>query len=215
MSFDCALAHAGGSPEALANIKSWSTKDLDQFANGGAYWRIDSRYAPHNLYTSTAKLNELETAKGFGAASFTPLTRKKDTASKTPTAASIDLSISSYSFNPHFDYDASTNSYKRSQAGAAHMVVNAAGAEVQLQPKVVVVLITSYGVASDKHSQYGVTGSGEAYVFQDGAVTKGTWHKDDTRTSLSLTDEAGQPLGLNAGQTWFTALPEADKIAYK
>lgn len=215
MSFDCALAHAGGSPEALANIKSWGTKDLDQFANGGAYWRIDSRYAPHNLYASTAKLNELEAAKGFGTASFTPLTRKKDAASKTPTAASIDLSISSYSFNPHFDYDASTNSYKRSQAGAAHMVVNAAGDEVQLQPKVVVVLITTYGVASDKHSQYGVTGSGEAYVFQDGTVTKGAWHKDDTKTSLNLTDEAGQPLGLNAGQTWFTALPGADKIAYK
>lgn len=215
MSFDCALAHAGGSPEALANIKSWGTKDLDQFANGGAYWRIDSRYAPHNLYSSIAKLNELETAKGFGTASFTPLTRKKDSASKTPNATSIDLSISSYTFNPHFDYDATTNSYKRSQAGAPHVVMNAAGAEVQLQPKVVVVLITSYGIASDKHSQYGVTGSGEAYVFQDGIMTKGTWHKDDTKTSLSLTDEAGQPLGLNAGQTWFTALPGADKIAYK
>lgn len=215
MGFDCAIAHAGGSPEALADIKSWGAKDLDQFANGGSYTRIDSRYAPHNLYTSTAKLNELESAKGFAAASFTPLTRKKDAASKTPNASSIDLNISSYAFNPHFDYDAATNSYKRSQNGAAHTVVNAAGTEVQLQPKVVVVLITSYGIASDKHSQYGVTGSGETYVFQDGVVTKGTWHKDDTKTSLSLTNEAGQPLALNAGQTWFTALPGADKITYQ
>lgn len=215
MSFDCALAHAGGSPEALADIKSWGAKDLDQFANSDAYWRIDSRYAPHNLYSSTAKLHELETSKGFGAPSFTPLTRKKDAASKTPNATSIDLTISSYAFNPHFDYDATGNSYKRSQAGAPHMVINAGGAEVQLQPKVIVVLITSYGIASDNHSQYGVTGSGEAYVFQDGTMSKGTWHKDDTKTSLSLTDEAGQPLGLNAGQTWFTALPGADKIVYK
>lgn len=215
MGFDCAIAHAGGSPEALADVKAWGAKDLDQFANSGAYWRIDSRYAPHNLYSSMAKLNELETAKGFGSASFTPLTRKKDAPSKTPTASSIDFNISSYVFNPHFDYDATTNSYKRSQNGAPHMVVNGAGAEVQLQPKVVVVLITSYGIASDHHSEYGVIGSGEAYVFQDGVMTKGTWHKDDTKTSLSLTNETGQPLGLNAGQTWFTALPGADKMTYK
>jgi len=215
MGFDCAIAHAGGSPEALSDIKAWGAKDLDQFANSGAYWRIDSRYAPHNLYSSMAKLNELETAKGFGTASFTPLTRKKDAASKTPTASSIDFNISSYVFNPHFDYDVASNSYKRSQNGAPHMVVNGAGAQVQLQPKVVVVLITSYGIASDHHSEYGVTGSGEAYVFQDGVMTAGTWHKEDTKTSLSLTDAAGQPLGLNAGQTWFTALPGADKMTYK
>jgi len=215
MGFDCALAHAGGSPEALSDVKAWGAKDLDQFANAGAYWRIDSRYAPHNLYTSTAKLNELESAKGFGTASFTPLTRKKEAPSKTPTAASIDLNISSYAFNAHFDYDTATNSYKRSQNGAPHMVINAGGDQVQLQPKVVVVLMTSYGIASDNHSQYGVTGSGEAYVFQDGVMTKGTWHKDETKTSLSMTNEAGQPLGLNAGQTWFTALPGADKMTYK
>lgn len=215
MSFDCALAHAGGSPEALGNIKSWGTKDLDQFANSAAFWRIDSRYAPHNLYTSTAKLNELEAAKSYGSASFTPLTRKKDAANPTPNAASIDLNISSSLFNSHYDYDAATNSYRRSQGGATHTVINAAGAEVQLQPKAIVALITSYGIASDGHSQYGVIGTGEAYVFQDGMITKAAWHKADTKTGLSLTDETGKPLGLNAGQAWFTALSGADKISYK
>lgn len=212
MGFDCALAHAGGSNEALQDIQSWGTKDLPH--NDGAFWRVDSRYAPHNLYTSIAKLNEYEASKSYGAATYTPLARKKDTASTTPNASSIDFNISSYTFNAHFDYDAASNSYKRSQAGAPHLVVNGAGAETQLRPKTVVALIMSYSL-SGIYSQYGNIGTGEAYVFQDGTVTKGAWHKADTKTSLTLTNESGQPLALNAGQTWFTALAGADRIGYQ
>lgn len=214
MSFDCALAHAGGSPEALSNIKSWGTKDLDQFANGGSYQRITSRYAPHNLYTSMDNLDKLESSKGFSSPSFTPLVRKKATPSKAPNASSIDVSISSAMYNSHYDYDATTNSYKRSQAGAAHMTVDGNGAQTQITPEVLVVLITSYGVASDRHSSYGVTGSGEALVFQDGAMTHGSWHKDDYKSALSLKNDAGAALTLNPGQAWFVALPSTNQISY-
>lgn len=214
MSFDCALAHAGGSPEALSNIKSWKTKDLDQFANGGSYQRVTNRYAPHNLYTSMDSLNQLEASKGFTTPSFTPLVRKKATPSKTPDATSIDVNISSTTFNSHYDYDANANAYKRSQAGAAHITIDKTGAETQIIPKVVVVLITSYGIASDKHSSYGVTGSGEALVFQDGTVTHGSWQKDDYKSALSLKGDAGETLPLNPGQTWFVALPSTSKVSY-
>lgn len=213
MSFDCALAHAGGSPEALQNIVSWGTKDLNDSVT--AFWRISSRYSPHNLYSSISKLNAYEASKGYGTASFTSLARKKDSKSKTPTATSVDFAISSADYNTHYDYDSITNTYKRSQAGAPHMVVDAAGNQVQLQPKVVVALITTYGIASDKHSQYGVVGSGEAYIFQDGTVTKGSWSKSDTAAPLSLLNEAGQPLAINAGQTWFTALAGSNLLTYK
>lgn len=216
MSFDCAIAHVGGSPEALQDVKDWGGKDLDQFANGGSYWRIDSRYAPHNVYTSTANLNALEAGKGFGAAQVTPFTRKKDAVVAMPNASSIDVNISSADFNSHYDWDAATNSYKRSQAGAPHTVVHADGSEVQLQPKVVVALMMSYGLeADDHHSQYGAIGSGVAYIFQDGTVTQGTWTKTDAKTALTLTDAAGKPLALNAGQRWFVALPDTSHLTYQ
>lgn len=213
MSFDCALAHAGGSPEALQNIVSWGTKDLNDSVT--AFWRISSRYSPHNLYSSIPKLNAYEASKGYGTASFTSLARKKDSKSKTPNATSVDFAISGAVFNAHYDYDSITNTYKRSQAGAPHMVVDATGNQVQLQPKVVIALITTYGIASDKHSQYGVVGSGEAYIFQDGTVTKGSWSKSDSAAALTLQDEAGQPLAINAGQTWFTALAGSNLLTYK
>jgi hypothetical protein len=216
MGFDCSLAHVGGSPEALQDVKNWGSKDLDQFFNAGAYHRISSRYAPHNMYTSMAQLNQLESAKGFGASNFEGFARKADAPSKTPNASSIDLAISGYYYNDHYDYDATTNSYKRSEGGQAHMSLHKDGSQVQITPKVVVAMVMQYGLeADDHHSQYNVVGSGTAYVFQDGTVTQGTWSKSDTKSPLKLTGADGQPIGLDAGQTWLTAMSAANEITYK
>src|SRR6185369_4571690 len=64
LGFDAAIAHVGGSPEALSAMKSWSVKDLDQFANGSYFQRVNNRDAPHNVYTSTDQLHALESKKG-------------------------------------------------------------------------------------------------------------------------------------------------------
>lgn len=215
MGFDCAIAHAGGSPEALGNIRQWGAKDLDQFANDKPYQRIRSRYSPHNLYTSVPKLTDLVGTKGYQASSFTPLLRKADSRSQSPNATTVNLAISSTSYNPSFTYDAATNSYLRSQSGSEHTVTDNTGASSQIKPKVVVALIVPYGVASDGHSQYSAVGSGQAIVFQDGVATPATWHKESAGGPLSLTDTAGAPLALNAGQTWFTALSSLHLATYK
>jgi|JI10StandDraft_1071094.scaffolds.fasta_scaffold01099_40 hypothetical protein len=215
MSFDCAIAHAGGSPEALANVRAWGVKDLDQFANSAPYNRVSDRYAPHNLYTSVAKLRELEAAKGYGKANFTALARKTAAPSKTPNATQISVNISSGAFNSTYAYDAKTNTYARNQNGGAHMVVESGGQQTQLKPTTIVAMTMPYGVAADKHSQYGVVGSGEVRVFQDGTVTTGTWAKADTAAPLTLTGADGQPLALNPGQTWFVALSASNLVTYK
>ncbi len=214
--FDCALAHVGGSPEALQDIKSWGVKDLDQFYNSSAYRRISSRYAPHNVYTSIGKLNEIEAKKGYGTAKYTSLPRKADSPSQTPNATTINLAVSSANYNDVFTYDAATNSYKRSEGGKAHMVVDASGNQTQISPKVVVALIMQYGLEADNHhSQYNVVGSGQAYVFQDGTVTPATWSKASRTAQITLTGSDNQPVKLNAGQTWFTALGGANLVTYK
>jgi hypothetical protein len=216
MTFDCSLAHVGGSPEGLADIKSWGAKDLDQFYNAGAYHRISSRYAPHNMYTSMDQLNQLESAKGFGTSNFASFPRKKDAPSKTPTASTIDLAISGYNYNVHYDYDASANSYKRSEGGQPHLSLHKDGSTVQITPKVVVAMVMQYGLeADDHHSQYNVVGSGPAYIFQDGTVTQGTWSKPDATSQIGFTDAAGKPIAFNAGQTWLTAMSAANQITYK
>ena len=213
MSFDCALAHVGGSPEALTNIRQWATKDLDQ-PYPGAYRRITSRFSPHNMYGSVPKFNELEASKGYGASVFTALNRKIDAASKTPNASQITVNISSAVYNSSYTFDATTNSYARNQNGAPHTVIDAAGTATQLKPKAIIVMIMNYSVLPDKHSVYGTLGSGQAFVFQDGTVTQATWNKPDIKSNLSLVDSTGKSVPLNAGQSWFVALSDASKLSY-
>lgn len=236
MGFDCSLAHVGGSPEALQDIQDWNTKNLDEFAAAGSFERISSRYAPHNVYTSIAQLNQLESSRGYGASSFIGFPRKADAPYKAPTpaaagssaskttapqdgrtpATTIDMNISGYYYNTHYDYDAATNSYKRSEGGAPHMSLHKDGTQVQIQPKVVIAMVMQYGLeADDHHSQYNVIGSGQAFVFQDGTVTTGSWSKTDRSAPLTFADSNGKAISLDAGQTWLTALGAANQVTYK
>lgn len=215
LGFDAAVAHVGGSGDALQLLKTAHAKDLDQFANSSAYHRISSRYAPHNMYTSIAALRTLEANKGFGKPNYTPLARNiKGVASAQPTATSIDLALSGPAFNAHYDYDAATNSYKRSEGGKPHMVVDEAGVQTQLAPKVVVALIMPKG-SNGIYSTYQTIGSGPVNIFQDGSVLNGTWHKADNASQFTFTDANGQALKLDPGQTWLTAIGNSGSLSYK
>lgn len=216
MAFDAAIAHVGGSGEALQDMKDWKVKDLDQFANGAYYQRISSRDAPHNVYTSMSQLNDLEGKKGFSTAKFTSFLRKTDEPAKTPNATSIDVAISGSLYNSHYDYDTEKNAYKRSQGGGPHMQVDGNGAQTQIEPKVVIALTMTQGIeADDTHTAYSTIGTGHAYIFQDGKVTEGTWKKAANAENFTFTDLSNKPIKLNPGQTWITAVGNSSYVTYK
>ncbi|HEU4913956.1 MAG TPA: DUF3048 domain-containing protein [Candidatus Saccharimonadales bacterium] len=210
MGFDGAIAHAGGSGDALAMIKNLNVKDLDQFHNSGAYWRVSSRYAPHNLYTSTAKLHELEAKKGFGKANYTGFARKKEAPTAAPTARTIDFNISGALYNSHYDYDAATNSYLRSVGGAPHKDERSGA---QIAAKAVVGLVMPQG-KNGIYTTYNTLGSGRAYIFQDGVVAVGNWYKDSNTSQFTFKDDGGAELKLNPGKTWLTIVGGTDRITY-
>ncbi len=213
--FDAGIAHVGGSPDALKQIRN-SGKDLDQFFNSGAYWRQSTRASPHNVYTSFERLDALNKSKGYTSSKFNPWPRKDDKAQTTPAAKAISVNISSGNYNSHYDYSSATNSYLRSQGGKPHIITASAGDKTgqQLQPKVVVVLVMSYSL-NGKYSVYGVSGSGAVLVYQDGGITEGTWTKSDRASQFKFTDSTGKDIKLNAGQTWVVAVASRDKVAHE
>lgn len=206
--FDAAFVHAGGSAQGLADIKKLNVKDLNH--NSTAFRRVTNRYAPHNLYTDMDKLDAYADSRGFKESKFTPLKRKEEKPAETPTTKSIDLKISSFLYNPSFSYDAKTNSYLRSMAGKPHVDEKSGK---QIAPKTVVALVMSHRY-SGIYSVYGTTGKGQAFVFQDGTVTKATWHKKSRQGQFSFTDAKGRELALNAGQTWFSLVSSAGAVSY-
>ena len=220
LGFDAAYAHVGGSPDALADLVSWNVRNIDQFANSSAFQRISSRYAPHNVYTSISQLNTVETAKGWTSSNFKGFARKTDSPEKTPTASSISFSLSGPVYNPSFTYNPTTNNYTRSENGSVHNVVSQTGVLTPITPKVVVALVTPLGQgALDSsgayYSDYNVLGSGQAMIFQDGKETTANWNKKNLSDQITFTDNSGNPVKINAGQTWLTAVASFSNVSYK
>lgn len=208
---DGAIVHAGGSGEALAQIKAQNIKDIDHGANGGAFQRVSNRYAPHNLYTSRANLLDIHSKRGYTSSNYKGLARKEKEGPTVPvTAKSIDLNISGPLYNVRYDYDPAINAFRRSEGGRPHVDERSGN---QLAPKVVVVLVMNYS-QNGIYSVYNTTSGGEATVFQDGVAIPAKWEKIGRTAELVLKNTDGSILPLNPGQTWITLIAGADRIKY-
>lgn len=203
--FQASIAHIGGSKFALNEVRNGSYRDIDQFFNAASYWRATDRYAPHNVYTSFERLDALNTKKGYSTSAFTAWPRQDSTPAKTPNATSIDVTISGALYNNHYDYDRSTNTYRRFVGGAPHSDREAG----QITPNVVIVMDTTMTkIFEDGYrEQITTTGSGRARIFQNGIVTEATWSKADRGSQIKFTSADGHEISLNRGQTWITAVP--------
>jgi hypothetical protein len=220
--FDCAYTHVGGSPEALQDIKDWGVKDLNQFYGAGYFQRISSRAAPHNVYTSIEKLNQFESSKGYNSSTYSGFDRLAKEGKADPAAAvahSINLDFPGTKYDVHYDYDAASNSYKRSEAGTPHNVVDATGTSSQLSPKVVVAMVVTrtqgaLDASNAYYSNYQVVGSGAVKIFQNGTVIAGTWTKSAPTSQITFADATGKSIKLNPGQTWISALETTSNTSY-
>lgn len=203
--FNSSIAHVGGSAAALSEIRNGSYRDLDQFFNSNSYWRASDRYSPHNVYTSFAKLDALNAAKGNTSSSFTGFERADGVASSAPTASKINITISSYLFNSEYTYNPTANNYARSQAGAPHTDRESG----QITPSVVIAMrVDEQSIFEDGWRENIKTiGSGKATIFQNGLAINATWTKNSRLEQIIFTDEAGKTISLNKGQTWISAVP--------
>jgi hypothetical protein len=202
--FNASVAHVGGSAAALSEVRNGNYRDIDQFFNASTYWRAKDRYAPHNVYTSFANIDALNAKKGYTTSDFTGFTRK-DSAAAPATSTSIDVKISGPLFNSKYLYNAATNTYDRSQAGAPHLDRESG----QISPRVVIAMkVNQTKVFEDGYrEQIDAIGSGSATIFQDGTVQEVTWKKLSRTAQITFTDDNGADVPLARGQTWITALP--------
>jgi hypothetical protein len=203
--FNASVAHIGGSAAALAEVRNGSYRDIDQFFNAASYWRATDRYAPHNVYTSFEKLDALNASKGYTSSTFTGFTRKDSDKASIAAGTAVQVVISSALFNSSYAYNATTNTYDRSQAGAPHTDRESG----QISPRVVIVIkATQSTVLEDGYrQQISTIGTGAATIFQDGTVQEVTWSKASKTDQITFTDVEGKDVPLARGQTWITAVP--------
>ena len=211
--FNASVAHIGGSSAALKEIRNGNYRDIDQFFNSASYWRATDRYAPHNVYTNFERLDALNAKKGYTQSTFSGFSRKDSHANPTPTATSVDITVSSATYNSHYTYNPTTNTYDRAQAGKPHLDREGG----QISPRVVVGMrVSESTIFEDGYREsINAVGSGQAYIFQDGTVQEVTWHKPSKTAQITFTNAEGGDVALARGQTWITAVPNGKAIVWR
>ncbi len=204
------FVHVGGNSDALADLKMGDYPHLlnmDQFFHGDYFHRITQRLAPHNVYSSTTKLQAFILAsKSADKAEFGPWLYT-DNFSGTQPAEKITVSFSYPEYEASYVYDAARQAYERFLAGKPH--VDAEGQIPIYAKNIIVQSVRTWPVQTDTPLSIGMDldGGGQAYVFSSGRMLAGTWKKaagDRTR----YYDEQGREIQLSRGATWIELVPE-------
>ena len=209
--YSCGYVHVGGAANTASTLGSNGYRNLDGGYYEGQYvFRISSRYAPHNVYTDAQHLKEWSNNKGWRESKFTGFKRIKPDTSVEPekhNATTITVTMSGDdSYNVSWKYNANTNKYARSHvAGGAHMESTKSGQQNQITTDVVIAMkastVTRPGTLFYDHT---TTGSGEAYIFQNGVVRKATWRRANVTDELGFYDDENNAIELNRGHTWIS-----------
>ena len=221
MGFGTIYAHAGGSPQGLALAQSTDKiVNLDALhRGGGAYFgRSKKRFAPHNLFTSSADL--ASAAAKLKVADFNQpnvgfLFKADAPEAERPAAQALSYFFLYKQDSAGWAYDRTTNSYLRLRRGKP---ARAAASGEQLRTRnVVVIEVKQRKLAGDRKGriEQDVVGSGAAKLFQDGAIHEITWQKDSPAAPLRFYTINGQEVQFNAGQIWIVALPAIGNLSVK
>jgi hypothetical protein len=204
--------HVGGSPDGLAQLAAAGVFNLDQFYNGSTFWRDQTRYAPHNVLTSTQLLRSLIEKKAWQvpAPQSSWVYKPEATLEQRPeTTASFSINFGSASYVAQWQYDREKNDYQRLQGGV--IMKDAYGTPVRA--KNVVVMWVKSGIYDDYGRRFTTTiGSGKAEVFRDGVTVVGTWKRETKNARTRFYTAAGEEIAFNPGTTWIEVVPDTLSI---
>jgi hypothetical protein len=221
--YGAGYAHVGGSPEAQALVRQYRLKDLDQFALGtSAYERVSYRFAPHNVYTTTARLRSVAKSRygyvGPVKIEMWAFKKKEATIGARPKSFTLKIGFgANYSlddFDVEWRYDPKNNVYLRWNGGAVH---TDAVTKQQLTAKTIVVQSMVTGLANSGSSRLKMqtTGSGAVKIFTDGKVIVGIWKKPSRTARTRFYDKTGAEIQLNRGKIWIEIVPVGSPVTYK
>lgn len=205
------LANSGSSNGVTAELAAKTDiPNIAHTAYADPYWRVDDRFPPHNLMTSTDGIRKTAQGAGFAVTAAVPPTLLFKDDSPAPSIKTIEVNYSAIA-DVEYTYDPGSNSWLRSISGEAH---TDASTGKQLAPKNVIVQYVSISESTIEEDTGGnmglifnLTGSGRVQVFRDGQVIEGTWHRDDRNSITSYLDAAGKPIPLNRGLTFIQLVP--------
>jgi len=215
--YNAYLGHWGGNIDALDKIKAEKILDLDEFAYSSAFWREESTglALEHTGYTSTEKLRAQAAKNNYPTTNSFAVYKFKDDAelATRPEAEKITVDFSGANYKVVYNYDKTTNLYKRSIAGKPHLDKIT---KDQIAPKNLIVMVVARKPVTTRINEDGyamtTVGSGAAKFYIDGKETVGTWKKTSAAEREIFYDAAGQEIVFDRGQSWISVVADGAKV---
>lgn len=211
--FDALYVHCGGSPDALSKIKKEGVFDLNEFYNGGYFWRDLSRYAPHNVYTSNDKIRQYLGDTGKNVPNYHPWLYSAE--QKKPKSSSTISIINIYYKTPQFyvqyKYDLEPQKYLRNMGGGPHKDMD--GTQISAS-NILVQYVWSYILDKDGRRSIKTYGQGNAVICSANRCQKGEW-KYSTAFDRTIFYVDDKEVKLDPGTTWVEIVPNNYKVAFE
>jgi hypothetical protein len=208
------VVHCGGSPEALAMAIKDKVYDLNEFYNGKFFWRDEKRSAPHNVFTSSKKINEYLEAKKLYAGEYLSWQYSREITEGEPKNMEIKINFFSSvvsSFEVVWKYDIIKNIYIRYLNGEKQVD----GDGGYLESTNIVIQYAEKEVIDEKlRLDIKTIGSGQAVFCKLGRCNAGFWEKESktSRTKFYLPDK--KEYDFFPGTTWIEVVNKNIPVNY-
>ena len=203
--YDALFAFSGTNAEVWQGVRAIIRSHISEGNAGGSFYRVDQKYAPHNLYYNPSagyeRFEELghdiyiETPRGliFGENDLESLGGER--------AEEIFVPFSAPAFDVTWKYDPGAGAYFRYINGEAQ--VDESDLTKQVKAENVVILSAMY-LSGGGNGTYilNLNGEGDAVLFQDGMRVEATWQTDGSHPPI-LKSQSGETINFKPGQTWF------------
>lgn len=201
--------HVGGSPEALEMAKKLGTNNLDEFYQSNFFWRSSDRSAPHNVLTSSEKLDSYLQLKSENILEISPW-QFKDSASSTDKISNQIKIKYGKGYDVTWKYQ-DDGSYYRFLDEKEHIDANG----TKITAKNIIIHLSSFNVTDDKlRLNMSSALSGTALLCQDAKCQLGNWSKSSQITRAKYYYKDGTDFIANAGTTWIEVIDDLQKITY-
>ncbi|NSW91841.1 MAG: DUF3048 domain-containing protein [Firmicutes bacterium] len=214
---DAIYVHFGWSPMAMRDIPKLKINNINGVANGGEiFWDLtEDKNNWQDSYTSMEKIKEYVDRVKYRTTTEKKLVftyNTEDTELEEGVSAE-KVGIKYNQFNTsEYIYDTTTKQYSRFRKGEPHME-RVSGEQLKAK-NIIIQFAKNYTIPGDKEDRQEVetVGSGEGWFITCGKAIKIKWSKNSREEATKYTDEKGNPIMLNPGQTWIQIISPYAKV---
>jgi hypothetical protein len=209
--FQAVLGFSGADNSVKSMLRDAGVEFYEEGEADGAFYRVDDRIAPHNLFAHTKDL--WAQGESLPVPEEPVLAFDESAPDGGKDVGALTMTFSSF-ITADWTYDDAKNNWLREQNGSEHATAD--GRTVSADNVVVMRVQSRQGNRTDSAGnptvELDVIGKGKMQLFRDGRVYKGRWSKETAEKPLEFTWKGGEPLPLRPGQTWIEILPVGDPL---